>query len=207
MKRKIECSSQDGITIGLIDSIITNVRILKERDIEHASPEVLDALQDLSEMGELYFLLKANENARGISNKRVNSTFDVENNRVMRLAISGMADKIESGSIQIPVEEKKSFEYKNKLEWVPEITGFCAYVVMMSNGKMYKGFTGNFKNRMLQHFNGYGGNTTRRYPPIYIVHYEQFDTKKEAMDREKFFKTGEGLSFLKNSSNLKTIKP
>lgn len=107
----------------------------------------------------------------------------------------------------IQTEEKKPFEYKNKLEWVPEVIGFCAYVVMMSNDKMYKGFTGNFKNRMLQHFNGYGGSTTRRYPPIYIVHYEQFETKKEAMDREKFFKTVDGLCFLRDVRNLKTIRP
>ena len=104
-------------------------------------------------------------------------------------------------------EEKKPFEYKNKLEWVPDVEGFCAYVLILSNGDKYKGFTSNFKGRMLSHFNNMGCNTTRKYPPIYILHFESFKTKREAMDREKFFKSGFGYNFLKDNSNLKTIKP
>ena len=55
-----ECNSKDGITIGLIDSIITQVNILAKRlkseenrfkksknEFEYHSDEVLGALQDL----------------------------------------------------------------------------------------------------------------------------------------------------------------
>lgn len=103
--------------------------------------------------------------------------------------------------------EKKPFEYINKLEWCPEIEGFCTYILMLSNGDKYKGYTSNFKGRMLSHFNGYGGNTTKKSTPIYVVHYELFSTKKEAMDREKFFKSVDGHIWLKNCSSLNTIKP
>ena len=102
--------------------------------------------------------------------------------------------------------EPKPFEYENKLEWCPDMEGFYAYVLMMSNGKMYKGYTGGFKKRMLAHFNGFGCATTKRNRPVYIVHYEKFDTKQEAMAREKAFKTTDS-SFLKNPANLNTIKP
>lgn len=209
MKSKVERNAKDLITIGLINSIITNVRLLRDRDIEHASPEVLDALQDLTEMEELYFLLKANENAREIKNTRVNYLEDIENTRVMKTAISGMVSNIEQGAIKIPSEEKPTFEYENKLEWVPDDipAGFYAYILMLSNGDKYKGHTGNFKARMLSHFNGFGGRTTKMYPPVYILHYEPFDTREQAKAREKWFKSPHGYSFIKDPSNFKSIKP
>ncbi len=103
--------------------------------------------------------------------------------------------------------EPKVFEWANKLDWCPEITGFCAYVLMCENGKMYKGHTGNFKQIMLQHFNGRGGQTTKHMKPSYILHHEEYDSRETAVAREKFFKSGNGFYWLKDSQNLKTIKP
>jgi predicted GIY-YIG superfamily endonuclease len=103
--------------------------------------------------------------------------------------------------------DKPPFEYKNKLDWVPDLTGFVAYVLMLDNGMMYKGYTGGFKTRMLAHFNGGGCSTTRRHSPVYILHHEEYDSKAAAMAREQFFKSGDGFYWLKAGQFLKTIKP
>lgn len=106
------------------------------------------------------------------------------------------------------MEEVKVFEYKNKLEWCPDYKGFSSYVLMLENGKMYKGYTSCFRKRMLQHFNNFGCRTTRISKPVYILHHEEYDTKQTAMAREQFFKSIQGFYWLKNpTSSLKTIKP
>lgn len=102
--------------------------------------------------------------------------------------------------------EEPKFEYKNKLEWVPEISGYVAYVLMLNNGQKYKGYTSNFKQRMLAHFNGMGCTYTKRYSPVYIYHHECFDTKEAAMARESFFKAPPGHHYLSNCSYLKPFK-
>ena len=102
---------------------------------------------------------------------------------------------------------KNPFEYQNKLEWCPEFYGFTAYILILDNGDMYKGYTGNFKQRMLQHFNGYGGRTTKKYKPIYILHHEEYDSKQAAIAREQFFKSIGGFIWIKSFKYLKTIKP
>lgn len=45
MSEKIECKSIDGVTIGLIDSLITISHVLARRDL--SSYEVREALADL----------------------------------------------------------------------------------------------------------------------------------------------------------------
>jgi putative endonuclease len=79
---------------------------------------------------------------------------------------------------------------------------------MCKNGLRYKGYTSNFKGRMLAHFNGFGSPTTAWMGPEYILHYEVYDTKSEAMNRERFFKSSEGFNWLRNNeSSFNTIKP
>lgn len=103
--------------------------------------------------------------------------------------------------------------YPNKIDWCPEISGFVMYVLVCNGGKKaetttYTGYSGNFKQRMLCHFNFLGGDYTKRYPPLYIAHHEVFSTKKEAMDREKEIKAGGALNFIRNNvDTLKPIKP
>lgn len=98
------------------------------------------------------------------------------------------------------------FEYKNKIEWCPQVEGFVTYALRLDNGDLYKGYTGNFRQRMLNHFNGQGGHTTKKNKPLFVYHHECFSTKKEAIDREKFFKTV-GASWLKTLEIPVGFKP
>lgn len=106
-------------------------------------------------------------------------------------------------------KKESTFIYNNPLDWLQDIPGkFVVYILKCKKDKNYSGYTGNFKQRILAHFNGMGGYTTKTWPPIYILHYEVFDTKREAIDRENFFKGWQGKLWLKqNADSLTSIKP
>lgn len=56
----VDCRSEEGITVGLIDSIISICRLLSKRDMEDIS--IKEALKDLSADEDFNFILnKAHE--------------------------------------------------------------------------------------------------------------------------------------------------
>ena len=64
--------------------------------------------------------------------------------------------------------------------------------------KIYIGYTSNLKQRILSHnYLGKKGYTIR-YRPWTVVHIEQFQTKSEAMKREKHLKSGQGRQFIRD---------
>ncbi len=72
------------------------------------------------------------------------------------------------------------------------------YVLKMSNGELYIGFTHDLKNRLEQHK---GGRiiTTRKYLPVRLVYYECYASIYDAKQREKMIKKfGSTYSHLKN---------
>lgn len=98
--------------------------------------------------------------------------------------------------------------FLNEILWMPNVIGYCAYILMLSNGKTYKGFTGNFIRRMVDHFSGIGCKTTKRCLPIYILHYHICKTKHEATQLEQYFKKFSGLDKItKRFSPLNTVYP
>lgn len=64
------------------------------------------------------------------------------------------------------------------------------------DNKRYIGFTSDLKNRISRHNDGFV-KSTRNRRPLKLVYTEEFGTKSEARQREKFFKTGKGREFLK----------
>lgn len=52
----IDCRSKDGITVGLIDSIIAISRVLVHRDF--TTPAVIEALKDLADDEDLKTILE-----------------------------------------------------------------------------------------------------------------------------------------------------
>lgn len=67
--------------------------------------------------------------------------------------------------------------------------------------KSYVGFTTDLINRFKSH-NELGQEFTKRYRPWVVLHCEFFESKKEAQQREKYFKSGKGyyerLEIIKN---------
>jgi type I restriction enzyme S subunit len=73
---------------------------------------------------------------------------------------------------------------------------YYTYVLYCSNGSLYKGFTKNLKKRYKEHQDGKGAEHTKKYKPLYVYHYEVFDSQEKAITREKFFKSGKGREWL-----------
>ena len=65
------------------------------------------------------------------------------------------------------------------------------------SGKCYIGQTKNLENRIQAHNSGLSSYTKGR-GPWQLIYSEEFDTRSEAMARERYFKTGKGRDFLKN---------
>jgi len=63
--------------------------------------------------------------------------------------------------------------------------------------KHYTGFTSNLKQRLLSH-NELGNDWTAKYRPWKLIYFTEFNTKKEAMDYEKWLKSGVGRDFIKS---------
>jgi putative endonuclease len=71
-----------------------------------------------------------------------------------------------------------------------------AYILLLANKDLYKGSTDNLKRRITEHSQG-KVESTRKYLPIKLVHYEAYSMKEDAERREKFLKTTEGRRLLK----------
>ena len=59
---EISCRSEEGITVGIIDSIITDLRLIKDRDLTPHS--VQEALLDIAEDPDLDFFLNVLRDVR-----------------------------------------------------------------------------------------------------------------------------------------------
>ncbi|TKS55848.1 GIY-YIG nuclease family protein [Mesohalobacter halotolerans] len=65
------------------------------------------------------------------------------------------------------------------------------------DGRLYKGYTKDLNNRIEQH-NAGKTKSTKGFKTWKLVYFEVFSEEKEAIDREKYFKSGIGREYLKN---------
>jgi putative endonuclease len=73
---------------------------------------------------------------------------------------------------------------------------FIVYVLFsLKDKKRYIGFTSNLERRLTEHNSGKVKSTKNR-KPFELVYSEEFTSKTDAMNREKFFKSGKGREFL-----------
>ncbi len=74
---------------------------------------------------------------------------------------------------------------------------YAVYVLFSDNyNKHYTGFTTNLQQRLLSH-NELGKDWTKSYRPWRVIHVKEVATKQEAMQYEKWLKTGTGRDFIK----------
>lgn len=74
---------------------------------------------------------------------------------------------------------------------------YYSYVLRsLKNGILYKGSTENIDQRLQSHNSGFV-NFTSKHIPWEIVLFEEFETRSEAMQREKWYKTGVGRDWIK----------
>ena len=72
-----------------------------------------------------------------------------------------------------------------------------AYVLLCSNNSLYRGYTNDLDKRFQLHLSGKGAKYTRMYKPVKVVFYEEFDSKEDAMRRERYLKSKDGGKWLR----------
>jgi len=77
---------------------------------------------------------------------------------------------------------------------------YYVYVILCKDNSFYTGYTKDLDSRMRLHMNGKAARYTRMHRPKKIVYVEEFDSRAEAMKREKWIKK------LKHSKKLALIK-
>lgn len=76
---------------------------------------------------------------------------------------------------------------------------FIVYVLYSQQfNKIYIGFTSDVNARIESHNSEKNTGYTKRYQPWAVFYTEQFETKKEAMQREKELKSSRGRNFIWN---------
>ena len=78
---------------------------------------------------------------------------------------------------------------------------YFAYVLECDDGSLYKGFSQNLFERINRHLEGHGAEWTQKHRPVALIHFEEFKTEKEAVEREKYFKSGSGREFVNRIRN------
>ncbi|WP_373709516.1 GIY-YIG nuclease family protein [Kaistella sp.] len=74
---------------------------------------------------------------------------------------------------------------------------YFVYVLKsQKDGRLYKGQTSDLNERVKQHNSG-KTKSTKGFMPWELVYFETFQTREEAVLREKYLKTGSGREFLK----------
>ena len=74
---------------------------------------------------------------------------------------------------------------------------FTVYVLYSEKyNKIYIGYTSNIENRMLSHNELSNKGYTKKFRPWILAYSEEFESKKEAMKREKELKSGKGRRFI-----------
>ena len=75
---------------------------------------------------------------------------------------------------------------------------FYTYVLYApASDKIYIGFSANPANRFIAHNHPKSKGYTSKFKPWTLIHIEKFDTKKEAMNRERQLKSHKGRDFIR----------
>ena len=79
---------------------------------------------------------------------------------------------------------------------------FFAYVIYSDpHNRFYKGHCESLDMRLKEHNTG-KTKSIKAYIPFRLVYFEEFNSRKEAIDREKYFKSAAGRRFLKKKIKL-----
>jgi putative endonuclease len=65
---------------------------------------------------------------------------------------------------------------------------YYVYVLVCENGTFYTGYTRNVEVRFRLHKKGKGAKYVRTHPPEKVVYVEKFETRSDAMKRERQIK-------------------
>ena len=88
--------------------------------------------------------------------------------------------------------------------WMP----YYVYIIQCKGGSFYTGYTKDLDARMKLHMNGKGARYTRMLKPKKLVYVERYDSRSEAMKKEKRIKRlshRQKLELIKSRTRLKAF--
>jgi len=68
------------------------------------------------------------------------------------------------------------------------IVPYYVYVLLCDDGSYYTGYAKDIDSRVKQHMRGIGARYTKLHSPKRLVYTEEFDTRREAVKREREIK-------------------
>lgn len=71
---------------------------------------------------------------------------------------------------------------------------YYVYILQLENGECYSGYTKDLRARLAEHKRG-TTVTTNRLPPEKLLYYAAFETKKLALEFERYLKMPSGFAF------------
>ena len=78
---------------------------------------------------------------------------------------------------------------------------YFSYVLKNSvSGKFYKGHCQNLEIRLNEHLSGKTKTTSHEHKSWFVAYFETFESREEAIRRERYFKTAAGRRFLKSKN-------
>ncbi|MCX6256607.1 MAG: HsdR family type I site-specific deoxyribonuclease [Bacteroidia bacterium] len=97
----------------------------------------------------------------------------------------------------ITSDRSRFSSWKTKDLPAPRPNMYYVYAILCYNDSIYIGQTENLEKRWKEHLLGVGADWTKKYKPKMIVHFEEYNTRSEAVKREHDLKTGYGRKWLK----------
>ena len=74
---------------------------------------------------------------------------------------------------------------------------YFVYAILCDDSSIYIGQTENLEKRWDEHVSGAGADHTKKYKPKTLIHYEEYTSREEAVQREQDLKTRFGRKWLK----------
>lgn len=78
---------------------------------------------------------------------------------------------------------------------------YFVYALLCDDDSIYIGQTQDIRKRWQRHKDRDGANHTKKHKPVKLIHYEEFSSRSEAVQREKWLKTGVGRKWLHTEWN------
>jgi putative endonuclease len=72
---------------------------------------------------------------------------------------------------------------------VTQKTSYYVYILLCKDGSYYTGYAKNVEKRLEMHKKGHGARYTKIHEPEKLVYVEEFESRGEAMRRERQIKT------------------